>query len=92
MYDVAGEKRPIFSESDAFLYNLGDPILERYDTGTSDNDITCEMSTLIAERLVQTVRFLNNRTLLMYGVAGEKRPIFVESDTFLCNLERREPL
>ncbi len=25
MYAVAGEKRPIFSESDAFLYNLGDP-------------------------------------------------------------------
>jgi hypothetical protein len=29
---------------------------------------------------------LNNRTLLMYGVAGEKRPIFVESDAFLYNL------
>ncbi len=25
MYVVAGEKRPIFSESDALLYNLGDP-------------------------------------------------------------------
>ncbi len=25
MYDVAGEKRPIFVESDALLYNLGDP-------------------------------------------------------------------
>jgi hypothetical protein len=25
MYDVAGEKSPIFVESDAFLYNLGDP-------------------------------------------------------------------
>ncbi len=25
MYGVAGEKRPIFSELDAFLYNLGDP-------------------------------------------------------------------
>jgi hypothetical protein len=25
MYGVAGEKRPIFSESDAFLYNLDDP-------------------------------------------------------------------
>ena len=35
---------------------------------------------------VQTVRFLNNRTLLMYGVAGERRPIFVESDTFLYSL------
>jgi hypothetical protein len=27
MYGVAGEKRPIFVESDAFLYNLGDPML-----------------------------------------------------------------
>jgi hypothetical protein len=27
MYGVAGETRPIFSESDAFLYNLGDPII-----------------------------------------------------------------
>jgi hypothetical protein len=35
---------------------------------------------------VKTVRFMNNRTLLMYGVAGEKRPIFVESDAFLYNL------
>ncbi len=25
MYGVAGEKRPIFVESDAFLYNLFDP-------------------------------------------------------------------
>ncbi len=25
MYGATGEKRPIFSESDAFLYNLGDP-------------------------------------------------------------------
>jgi hypothetical protein len=25
MYGVAGKKRPIFVESDAFLYNLGDP-------------------------------------------------------------------
>jgi hypothetical protein len=25
MYGVAGEKRPIFSESDAFLYNICDP-------------------------------------------------------------------
>jgi hypothetical protein len=30
MYGVAGEKRPIFVESDAFLYNLGDPKLEVY--------------------------------------------------------------
>ena len=29
---------------------------------------------------------MNNRTLLMYGVAGEKRPIFYESDAFLYNL------
>jgi hypothetical protein len=35
---------------------------------------------------VQTVRFLNNRTLLTYGAAGENRPIFVESDAFLYNL------
>jgi hypothetical protein len=27
MYGVAGEKSPIFSESDAFLYNLGDPMI-----------------------------------------------------------------
>jgi hypothetical protein len=27
MYGVAGEKRPIFVESDAFLHNLGDPII-----------------------------------------------------------------
>ena len=27
MYCVAGEKRPIFPESDAFLYNLGDPTI-----------------------------------------------------------------
>jgi hypothetical protein len=27
MYGVAGEKRPIFVESDAFLYNLGDPTI-----------------------------------------------------------------
>jgi hypothetical protein len=25
MYGAAGEKRPIFLESDAFLYNLDDP-------------------------------------------------------------------
>ena len=25
MYGVAGQKRPIFVESDDFLYNLGDP-------------------------------------------------------------------
>jgi hypothetical protein len=25
MYGVVGETRPIFVESDAFLYNLGDP-------------------------------------------------------------------
>ncbi len=25
MYGVAGKKRPIFVESDAFLYNPGDP-------------------------------------------------------------------
>jgi hypothetical protein len=25
MYGVAGEKRPIFAESNAFLYNIGDP-------------------------------------------------------------------
>jgi hypothetical protein len=30
---------------------------------------------------------MNNRTLLMYGVAGEKRPIFSESDAFLHNLD-----
>jgi hypothetical protein len=30
---------------------------------------------------------LNNRTLLMYGVAGEKRPIFLESDAFSYNLD-----
>ncbi len=29
---------------------------------------------------------MNNRTLLMYGVAGEKRTIFVESDAFLYDL------
>jgi hypothetical protein len=29
MYDVAGEKRQISVESDAFLYNLGDPTLGR---------------------------------------------------------------
>jgi hypothetical protein len=28
MYGVAGEKRPIFDELDAFLYNLGDPTIE----------------------------------------------------------------
>jgi hypothetical protein len=27
MYGVVGEKRPIFVELDAFLYNLGDPTL-----------------------------------------------------------------
>ena len=27
MYVVAGERRPIFYESDAFLYNLDDPII-----------------------------------------------------------------
>ena len=27
MYGVAGENRPIFVESDAFLYNLGDPTI-----------------------------------------------------------------
>ncbi len=31
MYGVTEEKRPIFSESDAFLYNLGDPTLSRVD-------------------------------------------------------------
>ncbi len=31
MYGVAVEKRPIFVESDAFLYNLGDPTLGRVD-------------------------------------------------------------
>ena len=30
---------------------------------------------------------MNNRTLLMYGVAGEKRPIFSESEAFLHNLD-----
>ncbi len=30
---------------------------------------------------------IKNRTLLMYGVAGEKRPIFLESDAFLYNLD-----
>jgi hypothetical protein len=29
MYGVAGEKRPIFVESDASLYNLGDPTNSR---------------------------------------------------------------
>ena len=29
MYGVAGEKRPIFSESDAFLHNLGDPTYKK---------------------------------------------------------------
>jgi hypothetical protein len=29
MYGVAGKKRPIFLESDAFLYNLGDPIYKK---------------------------------------------------------------
>jgi hypothetical protein len=29
---------------------------------------------------------MNNRTLLMYGVAGEQRPIFLESDAFVYNL------
>jgi hypothetical protein len=29
MYGVAGEKRPIFVESDSFLYNLGDPSISR---------------------------------------------------------------
>jgi hypothetical protein len=28
MYGVTGEKRPIFSESDAFLYNLVDPTID----------------------------------------------------------------
>ncbi len=28
MYGVTGEKRPIFVESDAFLYNLGDPNID----------------------------------------------------------------
>ncbi len=29
-------------------------LLVRYDTGTSDNNITCEMSTLIADRLTES--------------------------------------
>jgi hypothetical protein len=29
MYDVAGEKRPIFLESDAFSYNLDDPSIRK---------------------------------------------------------------
>jgi hypothetical protein len=29
MYGVAGEKRPILSESDAFAYNLGDPTYKK---------------------------------------------------------------
>ncbi len=29
MYGVAGEKRPIFLESDASLYNLDDPSINR---------------------------------------------------------------
>jgi hypothetical protein len=29
MYGVAGEKRPIFLESDAFSYNLDDPTIGR---------------------------------------------------------------
>jgi hypothetical protein len=33
MYDVAGEKSPIFVESDSFLYNLGDPTIR------SDQDV-----------------------------------------------------
>ena len=32
MYGVAGEKRPIFYESDAFLHNLVDPIIYHYRT------------------------------------------------------------
>jgi hypothetical protein len=35
MYGVAGEKRPIFVESDAFLYNLGDPTTSK-DRVTND--------------------------------------------------------
>ena len=30
MYGVAGENRPIFVESDAFLYSLGDTNLDKY--------------------------------------------------------------
>jgi hypothetical protein len=29
MYGAAGEKRPIFLESDAFLYNLDDPTFRK---------------------------------------------------------------
>jgi hypothetical protein len=29
MYGATGEKRPIFVESDAFVYNLGDPNYSR---------------------------------------------------------------
>ena len=36
---------------------------------------------------VETVRCMNNRTLLMYGVAGANRPIFVESDAYFYNLD-----
>jgi hypothetical protein len=50
-------------------------------------DGTLKMVTLIVASIsVTTVRCMNNRTLLMYVVTGEKRPIFYESDAFLYNL------
>ncbi len=37
------------------------------------------------QEIIIQLRGTNNRTLLMYGVAGETRPIFDESDAFLYN-------
>ena len=43
MYGVSGEKRPIFVESDAVLYNIGDPIIGG-----------CHLfSTIVRDRVVQ---------------------------------------
>jgi hypothetical protein len=57
MYGVAGEKRPIFSESDAFLYNLDDPTIGRVRVV---GIFTCKIScNLIYENMLQG-RFFPN--------------------------------
>jgi hypothetical protein len=53
MYEMAGDfKIKYVNYADPYDYMY---LLMRYLTGTSDNDITCEMSTLIAERLVASL-------------------------------------
>ena len=62
MYGVTGETRPIFVESDAFLYRLGDPTFVRLVFHENSESVVFLYGRVV-EVVQKSVRFQKNRTL-----------------------------